>query len=134
MLLNKSDERFPGLWLPCTAAGSYGADVGVKHLLIAGDPSASVCTYLEDLLCVVHAVDPDVVLQRGAVGVGEEHQPQTFGRPHVQRLSHQCEGAQLLGEKPARLGLELAVIGLRHQLFAHEQDILEEARRGTNEV
>lgn len=89
-----------------------------------------VTTYLEDVLCVVHAVDPDVVLQRGAVRVGEEHQPQALGSAHVQGLSHQCKGAQLLREKSACLGLKLAVIGLRHQLFPHQQDILEEARGG----
>lgn len=89
-----------------------------------------VTTYLEDVLCVVHAVDPDVVLQRGAVRVGEEHQPQALGSAHVQGLSHQRKGAQLLREKSARLGFKLAVIGLRHQLFPHQQDILEEARRG----
>lgn len=89
-----------------------------------------VTTYLEDVLRVVHAVDPNVVLQRGAVRVGEEHQPQALGSTHVQGLSHQRKGAQLLREKSARLGLKLAVIGLRHQLFPHQQDILEEARRG----
>lgn len=104
----------------------------IWNLQIPGQQSS--LAYLEDLLCVVHAVNPDVVLQRGAVGVREEHQPETLGGPHVQRLPHQREGAQLLGEKAAHLGFKLAVIGLRHQLFPHQQDILEEARQGTNEV
>lgn len=113
------------------------SEYGFEHLAktaFVNSMSALVPAYLEDLLCVVHAVNPDVVLQRRAVGVREEYQSQAFGGPHVQRLSHQCKGAQLLGEKTARLGLELAVIGLRHQLFSHHQDILEEARQGTNEV
>lgn len=87
-----------------------------------------VTVYLKDVLCVVHAVDPDVVLQRGAVRVREEHQPQALGSPHMQGLSNQSKGAQLLREKSARLGLKLAVIGLRHQLFPHQQDVLEEVR------
>lgn len=101
-----------------------------------GKPPTSqlfVNCYLKDVLSVVHAVHPDVVLQRGAVGVGEEHQPQTLGGAHVQWLPHQCEGAQLLREKPARLGFELAVKGLWHQFFSHQEDILEEAR-GKNKV
>lgn len=53
-------------------------------------------TYLEDVLRVVHAVDPDVVLQSGTVCIREEHQPETLGSSHVQRLSHQCKCAQLL--------------------------------------
>lgn len=87
-----------------------------------------VTIYLEDVLCVVHAVHPDVVLKCGAVGVGEEHQPQALGSPHVQGLSHQGKGAQLLREQPARLSLKLAVIGLRHQFLRHQQDVLEEVK------
>lgn len=107
-----------------------------KKLFIYRDatPPMFVPAYLEDVLCVVHAVDPDVVLQRGAVRVGEEHQPQALGCAHVQRLSHQRQGAQLLGENAARLGLKLAVIGLRHQLFPHQQDILGEGRGGRRGV
>lgn len=88
--------------------------------------------YLEDVLRVVHAVHPDVVLQRGAVRVWEEHQPQALGGTHVQGLPHQGEGAQLLREHPACLGLQLAVIGLWHKLLPHEQDVLEVKRMKKN--
>lgn len=90
--------------------------------------AAFVTIYLEDVLRVVHAVHPDVVLQRGTVRIREEYQPEALGCAHVQGLSHQGEHAQLFREQPARLGLELAVIRLRHQLLPHQQDVLEEKK------
>ena len=78
---------------------------------ITGD-ATFVTIYLEDVLSVIHAVHPDVVLQRGTVCVREEDQPQALGSTHVQGLSHHGKGAQLLREQPACLSLKLAVIGL----------------------
>lgn len=70
----------------------------------------------EDVLRVVHAVDADAVLERGAVGRRKEHQLQALGGGHAERLAHQCHAAQLLREHAARLGLQLAVVGLGRQL------------------
>lgn len=80
--------------------------------------------HLDEVLCVVGAVDADGVLQRGAVGRGEQQQFEAFGGGHAERLSHQGKAAQLLGEHTTRLRLQLAIIRLRHQLLSQHQHIL----------
>lgn len=69
-------------------------------------------SHLQQVLCVVHTVDADVVLQRGAVGGSEQQQFQAFSGGHAEGLPHQSKATQLLGEDPTRLRLQLTVEGL----------------------
>lgn len=81
-------------------------------------------THLDEVVCVVGAVDADGVFERGAIGRGEQQQFEAFGCGHAEGLSDQREASELLGEHAARLGLQLAIKRLRHQLLAKQQHVL----------
>lgn len=81
-------------------------------------------THLDEVVCVVGAVDADNVFERGAVGWGEQQQFQAFGCSHAEGLADQSEASKLLGEHTARLRLQLAVKRLGHQLLAQQQHVL----------
>lgn len=79
---------------------------------------------------VVSAVDSDGVFQRGAISWGKQQQFEAFGCGHAEGLADQSEASELLGEHTARLGLQLAVKRLRHQLLAEQQHVLTYTREG----
>lgn len=80
-------------------------------------------------MCVVGAVDTDGVFERGAVGRGKQQQFEAFGCGHAEGLSDQSKASELLGEHAARLGLQLAVKRLRHQLLPKQQYVLTYTRK-----
>lgn len=86
-------------------------------------------THLDEVVCVVGAVDTDGVFERGAVGRGKQQQFEALGCGHAEGLSDQSEASELLGEYAARLGLQLAVKRLGHRLLAKQQYVLTRTRK-----
>lgn len=81
--------------------------------------------YLEGVLCVVQAVDPDVVLQGGAGDRAKDGQLQTFGGCLADRLAHKAVGPQSLCQDVTCLLIHLDVVGRGEVLLADHNNILE---------
>lgn len=84
--------------------------------------------YLDEVVCVVSAVDADGVFERGTVSRGKQQQFEAFGSSHAEGLSDQSKASKLLGEHAARLRLQLAVKRLGNQLLAEQQHVLTHTR------
>lgn len=82
-------------------------------------------SYLESVLGVVQAVDPDVVLHGGAGDRPENSQLEALDGGGAQRLAHQAVGAQRLRQDVARLVIHLDVTRRGKVLLADHHHILE---------
>lgn len=92
-------------------------------------------THLDEVVCVISAIDTDGVFERGAVGWGKQQQFEAFCCCHAEGLANQREASELLGEHAAHLSLQLAVKWLRHQLVSEQQHVLTYTReRGESTV
>lgn len=89
-----------------------------------------MCVYLESILRVVQAVDPDVVLHGGAGDRAENGQFEALDGGGAQRLAHEAVRAQRLRQDVAGLVVHLNVTRRGEVFLPYHHHIL---RRGREE-
>lgn len=90
--------------------------------------------YLQRHGCILQAVDPEAVLQRGAEGRGEDGQLEPLdGRAGV-GLTREHIGAQLVQQDVAGPGLQLAVAGGVQGLLVQGHHLLQSDSGGEGDA
>lgn len=87
-----------------------------------------MCVYLESILRVVQAVDPDVVLHGGAGDRAENGQFEALDGGSAQRLAHEAVRAQRLRQDVAGLVVHLNVTRRGEVFLPNHHHILRHGR------
>lgn len=87
-------------------------------------PSSTSLVYLENILVVIQAVNPDVIIQRGAADGSKNSQLKPLGGCLAHGLAHQAVRPQCLRQDVARLRVHLHVAGGGEVLLADHNHVL----------
>lgn len=124
----------------CAYTQTFGRNDKLKNLVLLHNqktphphPHTHTCNmrhvYLERVLCVVQAVDSDVILHGGAGDRAEDGQLEALGGGSAESLAHEAVGAQRLCQDVAGLVIHLDVARRGEILFAYHDYILQYGRK-----